>query len=557
MMKRICFFSGSNPIIHKYVIYFVQQLAESADVYFIADRELPVGELDKLTPFVKEASSQPHGKGDFGSWATLAEQVGWSKIAEYDELLLCNDSCYGPLQPLDSFFEKFESNGSDFYQLLGSEREYQHRTLFLFNRTVIQHSALRDYLSGVCADSKVKDPILKYDVPLADYMENYGFKGTTAYLSQESKPLLVDVAEISNCVHREYFAHLRYYARAAEHWKNYPVRLIEDYYRTQGELLESDVNIDDPSEGIVEINGGSDVLRLLVHLHIFYPEQLPYFIKKLKSLRSYKYDLVVTLTGELPMCRTLLQTQFPEARVLVVDNKGYDVAPFLSALRSVNLDDYDYVLKLHTKGYYYKPVALPQITVHGYRWRNILVDSLLGSEQTFTDSLRLLERFPNVGMVGAVPFIFQNSVALTSKQQNAIYDLGSSLLGHSIKGMAYDYVAGTMFLCRAKLLKPLAEYSESQLDFQVSTGTGGWEFVLAHQMERCLGLLVYAAGQCIAGVPYHGDDDTEERIWAETIKENEEKYKRKMASKKKTVRKLVILIILLIIALGVLSVVKI
>ena len=101
-MKRICLFAGydNKNIIHDYVVYYLKELSTVADVYYMADNEISDDEKAKITPYVKEAYGFNHKKYDFGSWQELIKIIGWEKLSEYDELILANDSVFGPLYPI-------------------------------------------------------------------------------------------------------------------------------------------------------------------------------------------------------------------------------------------------------------------------------------------------------------------------------------------------------------------------------------------------------------------------------------------------------------------------
>lgn len=111
-MKRICLFAGydSKNIIHDYVVYYLKELSTVADVYYMADNEISEHEKVKITPYVKGAYGFNHKKYDFGSWQELIKIIGWEKISEYDELILANDSVFGPLYPIKELFEKIEKD---------------------------------------------------------------------------------------------------------------------------------------------------------------------------------------------------------------------------------------------------------------------------------------------------------------------------------------------------------------------------------------------------------------------------------------------------------------
>ena len=111
-MKRICLFAGydSKNIIHDYVVYYLKELSTIADVYYMADNEISDHEKSKISPYVKASYGFNHKKYDFGSWQELINIIGWEKLSEYDELILTNDSVFGPLYPIKELFDKIEKD---------------------------------------------------------------------------------------------------------------------------------------------------------------------------------------------------------------------------------------------------------------------------------------------------------------------------------------------------------------------------------------------------------------------------------------------------------------
>ena len=88
--------------------------------------------------------------------------------------------------------------------------------------------------------------------------------------------------------------------------------------------------------------------KILVHLHLYYQNQLNYFIKKLKNI-TCEFDLIVTLANENPKITEKIKQFKPNAKILVVENLGYDVYPFIQVINEAELKNYDYILKIHTK----------------------------------------------------------------------------------------------------------------------------------------------------------------------------------------------------------------
>lgn len=124
-MKRICLFAGYDPegIIDDYVIYYLKELSQYADIHYLAECDLKPGELEKISPYTKTASAYRHGKYDFGSWSELIEVLGWKEIEKYDGLILANDSQY-LVGDIGEFIESMESENYDFWAGLAVSENY-------------------------------------------------------------------------------------------------------------------------------------------------------------------------------------------------------------------------------------------------------------------------------------------------------------------------------------------------------------------------------------------------------------------------------------------------
>lgn len=129
-VKRICLFAGYNynNKISEYVVDYIKELSNYADIYYLADGILPQEELLKITPFIKSGWILNHHKYDFGSYSELAKNyVGWEIIEKYDELILANDSCmcvnsFGPV------FQKMDSENIDVWGLLFTDETNTEQT---------------------------------------------------------------------------------------------------------------------------------------------------------------------------------------------------------------------------------------------------------------------------------------------------------------------------------------------------------------------------------------------------------------------------------------------
>ena len=221
--------------------------------------------------------------------------------------------------------------------------------------------------------------------------------------------------------------------------------------------------------------------RLLVHLHLYYHEQMPYFLKKLGNLVDCQWDLVVTLTQPSASVEAELKRFKPNVRILRIENQGYDVWPFLCALEKTDILSYDYIIKLHSKNTKTKPtVSLFEIKCSGPFWRDLLINPLLGSKRIFRRNLKILRENPRIGMLASRPCLMERGNTLA--EDTYLFDQLCNRL--KLQNPSKTFCAGTMFLIRPEILLPLLRAQFTVQDFYSKIVRTGSCSTLAHAIER-------------------------------------------------------------------------
>lgn len=109
-------FYSKDAKIHNYTIYYLKELKKVVDaIVFVADNELAPTEIVKLEGIVIHSLCKRHGCYDFGSYKRgflWAEENALLNDAE--ELIFCNDSCYGPVYPFQEVFDVMQDCEEDF-----------------------------------------------------------------------------------------------------------------------------------------------------------------------------------------------------------------------------------------------------------------------------------------------------------------------------------------------------------------------------------------------------------------------------------------------------------
>lgn len=226
--------------------------------------------------------------------------------------------------------------------------------------------------------------------------------------------------------------------------------------------------------------------RIFVHVHVYYPQMWAELKACIENI-TLPYDLHVTTVEEYPELTADVLSLCPHARVECVINRGYDVGPFIHAIGQINLDDYDYVIKLHTKRDMPAGALLNGYPVDGPKWRQYML-GFLSSSDAFNKTLNTFEQRKKVGMCA-------HHILIASKTEGDA-DAGkycrNRMLEMGMPVSTFKFVAGTMFMARADLLKPLMSLNIKIEDFPVPVR--GEPTTLAHIMERMFGALIYAQG---------------------------------------------------------------
>lgn len=230
-------------------------------------------------------------------------------------------------------------------------------------------------------------------------------------------------------------------------------------------------------------------MKILVILHIYYEEFADYYIDKLGNINGCGWDLVVTGHNLSSALKEKILGRKADARFIQTPNIGYDVWPFICAVRSVNLDEYSFILKLHTKNQDNLTVRFNGIQFDGEKWRSELVDALLRSPSRFRKVRDIFASRPDVGIVYSACL----NIPLGWRLREDTVDLKNEMARLGISPSVTSYCGGTMFAARAEALKWLNDERVSEDIFQAPTGShaGG---TLAHVYERLICIAIASDG---------------------------------------------------------------
>lgn len=179
-------------IVDDYVLYYLKELRTVCNcLVFVSCNELARGEEQKLNGLADYIIAEKHSEYDFGSYKRgyfFLKNNG--KFKEFDELLFVNDSCFGPLYPLSTVFEKMKNSEADFWGITRNHRGMKFvddkikfcprphiQSYFIaFRRSVFESEIFEKFMENICEHEEKNRIIEKYEIGLSETLEQYGFK---------------------------------------------------------------------------------------------------------------------------------------------------------------------------------------------------------------------------------------------------------------------------------------------------------------------------------------------------------------------------------------------
>jgi lipopolysaccharide biosynthesis protein len=195
--KRLSLFvhhEASGQISGADMYYLTQLKAISADVVFISNSDLSAAQLKRVEPLTSKIVSRKNVGFDFGAWRDALNAVGWDRMGTYDEIVFANNSCFGPVFPMEKMFSTMQKSEANFWAVTdfpdspqspraeAAALKDQHipahlQSYFMvFDRKVVASSEFRDFWSSVIDVTDILDVIALYETQLTGILLRGGFK---------------------------------------------------------------------------------------------------------------------------------------------------------------------------------------------------------------------------------------------------------------------------------------------------------------------------------------------------------------------------------------------
>ena len=190
-MKRAAVFAhyDKDSLIDDYVLYYLKELKTIADtVVFVSCCDLPEEETSKLKGIVSHVITEKHDEYDFGSYKRGFLFLK-DRLDDFDELIFANDSCYGPLYPLEKVFSKMEKENCDFWGITKNrfgiikvdgeykltKRPHLQSYFLVFKNNVFLADVFYNFIQSIKHYENKNDIIINCEIALTEKLKEAGF----------------------------------------------------------------------------------------------------------------------------------------------------------------------------------------------------------------------------------------------------------------------------------------------------------------------------------------------------------------------------------------------
>ena len=435
--QRIIFYLFYDPQgrVDDYVLYKLERLRPFAQHLFIVVNGKLSDEGRARLETVADTVWQRENIGfDVWGYKEALEQFGAERLREYDELILMNYTWFGPVNPFEPIFQRLDQSVVDFWGMTmhgelepnpftykGILHEHIQSHWIAVRRSMFDSDAWRTYWAEMPPIVSYIDSILSHESKFTHHFEQLGYTYEVAFPLENYStwhPAFFDAEALLDdgcpALKRRPFFHdpllldreaviaRRFVEKADE--LGYPVELI-----WQNMSHNSQPKVLNTNAAMLEIMPDVDVsydteqpLRLAVIMHIFYLDLTDELLDHACNLPS-PFDLYITTTdaekaeeiqaaiarrGDAKISRV-------EVRVLP-SNRGRDLSAFFIECRDViRSDDYDVILKVHTKK------TVQENVNAGTLFRRHQLTNLLNTPGYAANLVALFQKEPGLGMAYA------------------------------------------------------------------------------------------------------------------------------------------------------------
>lgn len=438
--KRACiyFIYDRDGIIDNYVIYQLNDMRKNVDYLYCVINGKVTSEGKESLSKIADAVCVRENKGvDVGAYKAAINNIGWKKLEHYDELVLMNNTCFGPVYPFKEIFDWAMTRDVDFWGLTYDcksnwlrNNKYLHynnnkihiQSYFLtIRKTLLCSKLFFDFINNMPDNIGYIQSGSFYEYAFPGYFEERGYKGAVycGDADDNNYPLLYNPQQLLKDFRmplfkkRSFFHHYTNVlsnsageatarlVRFLENETDYDMNLVWDSILRTHSLADivrsAQLNRVLPRDLLVN-NTYSSRLRVGLVYHVFYEDLFEEDMSYISNFSDIAGVLVTTDTSrKRDKLKLLMKKNGIDGLVTVIGNRGRDVSSLL-----VGAADFvfkcDLVCFAHDK-------KTTQVTPHsiGRSWAYKLNENVFATKEYVANIVNMFERETRLGIAFPSP----------------------------------------------------------------------------------------------------------------------------------------------------------
>ena len=186
--RRVCVFVHFDPNdrLDPYVIHYMAALkASGLDIVLMSSSDLKDDAVAKISPMVEAVVCRQNLGHDFSGWALAIEL--FPDLLACEELIIANDSVYGPVGDLAAMFDRMNARPLDVWGVAESyDVDWHFQSWFVcFRKAALESTAFKSFWGEVRPLTDKRAIIESYEVPMLRTFRMEGLRVGTAVNCQQ------------------------------------------------------------------------------------------------------------------------------------------------------------------------------------------------------------------------------------------------------------------------------------------------------------------------------------------------------------------------------------
>ena len=457
----------------------------------------------KLHRYSKEIINRPNNGFDAAAWKeAIVDHLGQEELKKYDELVLFNDSFFGPFRPFAEIFEEMKERPVDFWGLsshgeVGYEGHIErHRYIQLYfsviRKRMLHSPDFFEYWKKLEIVNDFEKMAENHQYRFTWHFEQLGYSWTvysdtsdleSSDLSKNISHHMFNTYEMiahrrfpvlkRKCFTMPKSLMLRYgkadgLQRSMDYIKqntDYDTGLIWDYLLHNCNLRDIYDNVD--LNRVIPVSHSKKIpaaCKAAVIGYLYYEDDFPYYIERLLHIDK-EIDVFLITDDELKKEKLEKLTKGRKGlKIITKSKRGRDLSALLVAARDIPAS-YDVVCFFHDKKSSQKEYA-----TLGTEYRDLLIDNILYNRDHVRNIINTFTEEPRLGIITPPSVYHGTYFYVESDYWGICFEGAKNLLDMlevdvPVSREKQSLSLGTCFWFRSAALKKVLEYRWKEEDF--------------------------------------------------------------------------------------------